>query len=170
MNDTQPIQESNIPRFPQGGEMQSPPPPPSPDGSATRPWQGTFLFVVTLIQLILLAVFILLVIGAVIFGGFFLSRFVENFPGFSFLGAVGGVILILPLVLFILLIFVARGILKGQRWSIIVLLSETILGIISSLSGLSKGFSVLLFLILHAFFLYLEVVCLNHPFYKKKTQ
>ena len=93
---------------------------------------------------------------------------------------VGGAVLLLILLFFILpffilSIFMSIGFLKGWRWAVIVAIACSGLCILSDLFGFTTGditdmASSFTGLIIGGFFLYLEIICLQHPFYNQKKQ
>jgi len=133
------------------------------NNSSTRPWQGTVLTVFAIINFIFLVMLIPFILLIILGGG--MLGFMENLePGIAMLVGGGGLILLLGLLPFgILDIFMIRGFLKGQKWSIVLSL------IFSTMSLIGMIFDFTLFsLILIGFLMYLEVTCLMHPFYGGK--
>ncbi len=100
----------------------------------------------------------------------FAGVFSEMMGGFA--GSVG----IFMILLGVLLIFMARGVLKGQKWSPIVNIIFAVLGLLNSLLYFTSeifllqffGFAILLQLFISLFIIYLSVFCIKHPFYNKK--
>jgi len=128
---------------------------------ADRPWQGTLLFVLNIIFLIGI---VLSTLSAFLVGVLGTWAYADIDPR---LGTVSGLFflsLLSALIPFsILEIFVTIGLFKGKKWAIITMLVFSGL----SLIGLFFTFNLFSFVIL-ALFLYLEVTCLVHPFYKSK--
>ncbi|MCD6109209.1 hypothetical protein J7J83_00380 [bacterium] len=134
-----------------------------------RPWEGTTIGVLDIIGLVLMGIVLVILIFAVIGGGAMLSQMLQgsgmqNFPMASFLATMGTFLLIPVILFFILGIFITVGIFKGQKWAIIVSIIFTVLALLSSFS---QGVQYLS-LALNAFVLYLEIMCVKHPFYNKK--
>jgi hypothetical protein len=129
----------------------------------TRPWQGTLLAILNIIGLIITAILLPFTILMALAGGA-LSFIQDLGPIFGLLLGGGGIILTIILIIyFILGIFITKGLFQGKRWAIILLL------IFSAFSLFSVIFDFTLFsFILLAFFLYLEISCLMHPFYGNK--
>jgi len=75
------------------------------------------------------------------------------------------IIVIVPLIfVFIFKIFLARGIFKWQRWTIIFTIIVSSILLILSLSKLQiENITI------NAFILFMAISCIKHPFYAKKT-
>ncbi len=135
-----------------------------------RPWQGTTLGVLYIIGLIILGLMITALIVAIAGGGAMLSQMMQqsseiaSFPIETFLGTMGTLLLIPIIGIFILIIFMTIGIFKGQNWAVIVAIIFTVLGLLSCFTNNIHYFS----LALNAFILYLEIMCVKHPFYTHK--
>ena len=134
-----------------------------------RPWEGTTLGVLDIIGLVLSGIALAMLTFAIVGGGAILSQMaqgseMQNFPMASFLGTMGTFLLIPVILFFILGVFITVGIFKGQKWAVIVSIIFTALALLSSFSQGIQYFS----LALNAFFLYLEIMCIKHPFYNKK--
>lgn len=140
----------------------------------TRPWQGTTLAVLAIINAVcafLLAILLLAFQGVIV--GFLSGAPEANAGGLMAIITA----FMIPFALFIigfgvLDIFMARGFLKGQRWEIILAMIFSglgALGVLSSLFSRDQSFGNLLFsiAILAAYF-YLLITCWKDPFYTKK--
>ena len=139
--------------------------------ASKRPWQGTFLGVLDIIGLVLMGLMSIFLLIALVGGGAMISQMMESnaemaaLPMASLFGTMGAIILVPVLAIFILGLFITIGIFKGQKWSIIVSIIFTVLGILSVFSNMGDiNFSMLL---INAFVLYLEIMCLKDPFYNK---
>lgn len=144
---------------------------------ASRPWQGTTLGVLEIIGLIFMAIILagltffliggvptniqsLINAGQVEGSGDIVSMFKQ------IIGAATAVIG----VMFILLIFVTIGIFKGRKWSVITALVFSILGVLGGLGNLGEDVdSAVVQIAISGFMIYLEIACLQHPFYSKKA-
>lgn len=129
----------------------------------TRPWQGTVLAVFNIIGLIITVMFMPFVL-LIILGGSMLGFIEEAGPGLAMLLGGGGIALLLMLLFFFILgIFIVKGLFKGQKWVIIVSL------VFSAMSAVQLVLNFDLFsALIIALFVYLEIVCLLHPFYGGK--
>ena len=131
-----------------------------------RPWQGTVLAILNIIGVVFAFIFGLLFLVLIgLLGG--VGGTMEPEMGGMFVGMMGGFAIgggIFMIAIGVLLIFMARGALKGQKWSPIVSIVFAVLGILGALSAYDS--SMLLTLVLNAFILYLGVMCVKHPFYK----
>jgi hypothetical protein len=133
-----------------------------PSKKVTRPWQGTFLAVLNIISLIITAMFIPFIILMIIAGGV-LSFANDLEPIFGMILGGGGIILgVMLLIYFILGIFITKGLFKGRKWAVIILLIFSFLGLINLIFNFD-----LITLIIVALCLYLEIACLLHPFYSQ---
>lgn len=132
-----------------------------------RPWQGTVLAVLNIIGVVFAFIFGLLFLVLVgILGG--MGGAMEPEVGGMFAGLMGGLAIgggIFMIAIGVLLIFMARGALKGQKWSPIVSIVFGVLGILGALGAYDS--SMLPTLAINAFILYLGVMCVRHPFYNK---
>jgi len=120
-----------------------------------RPWQGTTLAVFGIIALVLLGI----MIPMIFMGAGLLATMLP--------GTLGGMTMVFGLVflgIWVLELFVVIGLFKGQKWVIIL---SIVFSVLALLGGFYPKFSILT-LLLNAFMLYLEYVCLKHPFYNKK--
>lgn len=125
------------------------------NNNIVRPWQGTFLAVLMIIGLVLLAIFIpMLFLGAGFIATFLPSQFagLTMAVGFVFIG------------FFVLGIFMTIGLFKGQKWATLLSMVFSALGV---LGAISADFNVLN-LLLNAFVLYLGFASFKHPFYNQK--
>ena len=139
-----------------------------PDPMLGRPWQGTFLGVLSIIALIGLGASLIFSILFTVGGSFFTGYLadLQGMPGLSGFWGFGmmGSLMFLPMILvslvplIVLQYYLTKGIFSGKRWTIIVTL------VLTGLSALSfKGF--LLFIPLLGLFyismivmlLYLEI-------------
>ena len=137
--------------------------------TSKRPWQGTFLGVLNVIGLVLIGLISIFLLIAIVGGGAMISQMIESsaeiasLPIASLFGTMGSILLVPVFAIFALGLFITIGIFKGQKWSIIVSIIFTVLGILSAFSNMGDiNFSILL---INAFVLYLEVMCLKDPFY-----
>jgi hypothetical protein len=129
----------------------------------SRPWQGTLLAILNIVSLIIIAIIIPFAILLTVAGGA-LGFAKDVNPSIGLILGGGGLLLTLGLILyFILGIFITRGLFKGKKWAVIIMLIFS--GF--SLMGTLFDFSLFSFIIL-ALFLYLEIACLMHPFYGGK--
>jgi len=129
----------------------------------SRPWQGTLLAILNIVSLIIIAIIIPFAILLTVAGGA-LGFAKDVNPSIGLILGGGGLLLTLGLILyFILGIFITRGLFKGKKWAVIIMLIFS--GF--SLMGTLFDFSLFSFIIL-ALFLYLEIACLIHPFYGGK--
>ncbi len=129
----------------------------------SRPWQGTVLGILYIISIILLAILLPIMLLMAI-GGSALG-FMSNINS-SMAMLLGGSMLIMSLFLigvFILQIFITRGIFKGQKWAVII----SIIFAILDLASLIGNFHIIPFVII-GLFLYLSIACFLHPFYGGK--
>jgi len=135
-----------------------------------RPWQGTALGVVDIIS----AVFSFLGGGLFLLAQGLMMGFMGAadevtaegagaFAMFAGMGIIAGVVLI---ALGVLSIFMARGSFKGQKWSVIVAMVLSALGILSSLATFGGG--MIFNLAINGFVLYLAYMCYKNPFYSAK--
>ncbi len=127
-----------------------------------RPWQGTVLGILQILNFVgLIALFVLMII----FG-------YEGIKGGEMgvivgVGGIAGAIFFLPLL--ILFFFVVRGVFRGQRWTIVVAIILTALAFPSLFFYLKEGAgSFIVVLAFWGFILWMEIACLNHPYYPKK--
>lgn len=139
-----------------------------------RPWQGTALAVLSILGLIVTGMIIILLLAA----GFGSDVIVERLSQISEadlgtdygLASAGikwivGIMLFTILPLWIVQIFVTRGMFRGTRWTIIYSIVLTSLAILGQLPAIILP-PVMLVFALNCFMLYLEIVCLQHPYYK----
>lgn len=134
-----------------------------------RPWQGTFLGVLNIIGLVFLGIMSIVLLIMLVGGGAAISQMMEQsaemvaFPMASMLTTMGAILFIPVLAIFVLVIFITIGIFKGQKWSIIVSIIFTVLGLLSAFTNMQDiQFGSLL---LNGFVLYLEIMCIKNPFY-----
>jgi hypothetical protein len=131
--------------------------------TTSRPWQGTLLAILNIVSLIIIAIIIPFAILLTVAGGA-LGFAKDVNPSIGLILGGGGLLLTLGLILyFILGIFITRGLFKGKKWAVIIMLIFS--GF--SLMGTLFDFSLFSFIVL-ALFLYLEIACLIHPFYGGK--
>lgn len=67
----------------------------------------------------------------------------------------------------VFMIFKARGSLKGSKWSPIVTIIFSGLGLIGSLTTISKGGNGIVGILLNGFFVYCAIMCLRSPYFDK---
>lgn len=136
-------------------------------GGGKRPWQGTALAVINIIGVVLAFIFGLMFLVLMGFLGGVGGAMPVEVSG-MFTGLMGGLAIaggIFMIGLGVLYIFMARGALKGQKWSPIVSVVFAALGLISGITNF--GSEMIFTLLLSAFILYLGVICIKHPFYNK---
>jgi len=138
-------------------QTSAPVAPMAPAGDVKRPWQGTLLGILNIIGLVGLA---LLTIAAFI-GGSMLASLI---PVWGMLGGIGMALGFIFMAIWILVFFMTRGIFKGQKWTIILSLIFTALGLLGSIMSIKTMFFSA---IIYAGMLYLEVVCLKDPYYNR---
>jgi hypothetical protein len=131
--------------------------------NTSRPWQGTILAILSVLSLIITIMFLPFTILMALAGG--ALSFVENLgPIFGVLLGGGGAILTIMLIIYLIVgIFITKGLFKGKKWTIILLFIFSLIGLPLAIFDFT-----LLSLIITAIFIYLEVSCLQHPFYNKK--
>ena len=137
--------------------------PASKSEKVSRPWQGTVLGILYIISIVLLAILLPIMLLMAI-GGSALGFMSNINSGMATL--IGGSMLIMSLFLigvFILQIFITRGIFKGQKWAVII----SIIFAILDLASLIGNFHIIPFVII-GLFSYLSIACLLHPFYGGK--
>ncbi len=134
--------------------------PTSKSEKVSRPWQGTVLGILYIISIVLLAILLPIMLLMAI-GGSALGFMSNINSGMATL--IGGSMLIMSLFLigvFILQIFITRGIFKGQKWAVII----SIIFAVLDLASLIRNFHIVPFVII-GLFLYLSIACFLHPFY-----
>jgi hypothetical protein len=125
-----------------------------------RPWQGTVLGILCLVAILLIVLFV----GKLGYEGFEAGE-MGNMIGIF---AVISLIFLIPLV--VLKAVVAIGIFRGKKWAIVLMLVFTILSILCSTLSLTLGFAVFLSIILyHGMLMWVEIICLKHPYYNRKN-
>jgi hypothetical protein len=133
----------------------------------SRPWQGTLLAILNIVSLIIIAIIIIIIPFAILLtvagGALGFAKDVNPSISPSIRLIYGGVLTLGLILYFILGIFITRGLFKGKKWAVIIMLIFS--GF--SLMGTLFDFSLFSFIIL-ALFLYLEIACLIHPFYGGK--
>ena len=138
-----------------------------------RPWQGTALGILSILSIVVLGITILLLLMVSFGADSLLSQFGQmsganlsnyHFASLGIKWAVGATLLaIIPF--WIVQFFVTRGIFKGTRWTIIYSIVLTGLFILGQLNVVLLP-PVLLAFGMNCFMLYLEIVCVKHPYYK----
>lgn len=132
--------------------------------SGNRPWQGTVLGVLYILGVVVSGIASIFLLQLTFTGG----SLATQVPGAdasgvgSILATLGGFLVVPILALFIIGVFMTMGIFKGQRWSIIVAIVLTVLGILGSLSDISNNIGAI---VINGGVLWLEIVCLKHPYY-----
>ncbi len=131
--------------------------------SVSRPWQGTVLGILYIISIVLLAI-LLPIMLLVAVGGSALGFMSDINNSMAMLLSGGMLIMSLFLIgVFILQIFITRGIFKGQKWAVII----SIIFAVLDLASLIRNFRIIPFIII-GLFLYLSIACFLHPFYGGK--
>jgi len=148
----------------------------------TRPWQGTVLGVFDIIGVVFAFLFAILFLfpqgmiatflggaasGVDVTGSAEATAAVGGLMGM--LASLGIVVGIVMIGIGILLIFMARGAFKGQKWSAIVSIIFAVLGLVSALANLNNGIgSVAFSLLLNLFTGYCAFMCIKSPFFGPK--
>ena len=130
-----------------------------------RPWQGTMLGVLSIIGAVFLGIVVIFSLIAIIGGTAILSQ-IQSGSTLAIGGLIGtlGALIIVPFILlFVLQVFITRGLFKGQKWSVILLLIFSIFGILDALTS-----KAIITILINVFIIYAEYVCLKHPFYAAK--
>ena len=128
----------------------------------SRPWQAT-MFAWLSIAGALSALIIVLFVTKLAYEGF-----VAGEMG-TMIGIFGLVGLLFLLPWLILAIVVAIGNFKGKKWSLILSLIFTVIGIPAAFFTLATVPAVLLVVMFFlALMLWVEIICLKHPYYHKK--
>ncbi len=129
-----------------------------------RPWQGTVLGVLNIISLVM-AVMLLLFMS---FGSSFVAQFAPDPMVTAVMGFGMMVVFLLAIPFLVLAVFVTIGVFKGQKWTIIVMLIFSVIGILGGLSEIFSGTVDVSYvsLAINGFILYCEIVALKSPFYK----
>jgi len=138
-------------------------------GAVKRPWEGTTLGVIDIVGVVFAGIGMAMLSVAILGGGAILSQMSttaggQAFPMASFIGTLGAFLLIPMILFFVLGIFIIIGIFKGQKWAIIVSIIFSVLALLSAFGNGIQYFP----LALNAFLLYLEIMCVKHPFYNHK--
>lgn len=134
-----------------------------------RPWQATAIAVLNIIGTVLAFLFGLMFI----FMQGFISSMLSSGTDVSgaevgLAGMIGSFALVGGIVMIgigVLLIFMTRGLFRGQKWSPIVSIIFAILGVLGALSSFDS--STVLPLVIDAFILYCAFICVKHPFFHK---
>lgn len=137
-------------------------------GTKKRPWQGTTLGVLNIIGVVFAFLFGLMAIVLVGFLGGSSEFMPAEFSG-MFTGLMGGLAVALSVFMIamgVLLIFMARGAFKGQKWAPMASIVFAAIGILSAISAYES--QMLLTLVINGFVLYLGIMCVKHPFYNRK--
>lgn len=129
-----------------------------------RPWQGTVLGVFNIISLVV-AVMLLLFIS---FGSSFVAQITQDPMVTAVMGFGVMVVFLLAIPFLVLAVFVTIGVFKGQKWTIIVMLIFSVIGILGVLSEMFSGVGDTPYvpLAINGFILYCEIASLKSPFYK----
>lgn len=142
---------------------------PVPTNPSRRPWQGTFLGVLNIIGLVFLGLITIFLIIMLVGGGAAITQMMQQsaemttLPFASMLGTIGVILIIPVLAIFVLEIFITMGIFKGKKWTVIVSIVFTALALLSAFTNMNS--IQLGSLALNGFVLYLEIMCIKHPFY-----
>lgn len=140
-----------------------------------RPWQGTALAVIDIIAVVLAFMFGLLFlfmqgfISSILGSGDIVVEGADAAAATGLMGLIAGFAMVVGVVLLlmgVLEIFMARGALKGQKWSPIVSIIFAILAVVGMLTSYDNG--QVFGLAVNAFVLYLAIMCVKHPFYASK--
>ena len=129
-----------------------------------RPWQATFLGVLSIIGAVfaflvmLFMAFLTFGVGAGVaqIGVPELTGVFNMLSGFVFVGV------IIFAGLGVLAIFMARGMFKGQKWAPIVSIVFSVMALVGVLSNFDP-----VILVIDAFILYLAIMCVKHPFFNR---
>lgn len=157
---------------------------PASSGGAKRPWQGTTLGVLDIIGTVFLF------LGGIMF--FFMKSFLTDFLGSGVLeleglegvegvdveaateavsglagmmGTLGVFVGVILLVLGVLGIFMARGAFKGQKWSPIVSIVFSVLGVVGMATSWNN--SQIVSLVIDLLIIYLAVMCVKSPYFNR---
>ncbi len=147
--------------------------------SSGRPWQATFLGVLDIIATVFAFLF------GILF--FFMQGFISSLLGsgalegaegidatnaaeaagaLSFLGGLGAAVGVIFIGLGVLYIFMTRGAFKGQKWSPILSIIFSGLGVLNVLVNFSTA--QIFALVLNLFVVYLAVMCVKSPYFASK--
>lgn len=132
------------------------------DTGSSRPWQATILAWLSIAGA-LLALIIVLFVTKLTYEGFAAGEMG------TMIGIFGAVGLLFLLPWFILTIVAAIGNFKGKKWSLILSLILTLLAILVAFLTLTiepAGFLLMIFFLGPV--LWVEIICLKHPYYHKK--
>ena len=128
----------------------------------SRPWQATMLAWLSIAGA-LLALIIVLFVTKLAYEGFAAGEMGTMIGIFG----VVGLLFLLPWL--ILSIVLAIGNFKGKKWSLILSLIFTLIGIPAAFFTLAIGPAVFLVVIFFlGLLLWVEIICLKHPYYHKK--
>lgn len=150
-----------------------------------RPWQGTFLGVINIIGVVfsfLAAILFLFMQGYLssmmgqmttsmtnVEGGAVSPETAQATAGLmSMLGGMGAVAGIIFIAVGVLLVFMARGAFRGQKWTLIVSLVFGILGLLGFISTLMQrgdAGSQIVSLVINLLMVYCAYICLKSPYY-----
>lgn len=85
----------------------------------------------------------------------------------SSFGLVIGIILI---GIGIFMILMARGALKGHKWSPVISLIFAAIGLLGALTSLSQGGNAVLAIAINGLIVYCAIMCLKHPYFDKNKR
>jgi hypothetical protein len=128
-----------------------------------RPWQGTVLGVLYIIGTVFAGLGIIGALLIVIAGSSALTFGLDSPIAGALAGGLGVFLLLILVALIVLMIFITKGFFRGAQWAVIVALIFSILNLLNGL-----GEQNLIAIAVSGFMIYLEVACLQHPFYKSK--
>ncbi|MQY76740.1 MAG: hypothetical protein GH155_03840 [Spirochaeta sp.] len=132
------------------------------DIGKSRPWQAAVLAWLS-IAVALLALIISLLVIKLAYEGFAAGEMG------TMIGIFGAAILIFLLPLLVLSAVITIGNFKGKKWSLILSLIFTGLGFPAAFFTLAIGPAVFLAVILFlGLMLWVEIICLKHPYYHQK--
>jgi hypothetical protein len=132
--------------------------------NSVRPWQGTVLGVLNIISLVMAGMLFLFIS----FGSSFVAQFTQDPMVTAIMGFGVMVAVIFTIPFLVLAVFVTIGVFKGQKWTIIVMLIFSVIGILGTLSEMFSGTVDVPYisLAINGFVLYCEIIALKSPFYK----
>ncbi len=136
----------------------------APADASRRPWQGTTLGVLQIIGPVIIGLTTIGVLLLAAVGSKMMATYLDDLVIREIMEEVGIFIFLIFAGLVVLYIFVIRGIFRGSQWAIIASLILSVLGVLGSLSKEGSLFVITW----SGFMIYLEIVCLKHPFYKSK--
>ena len=122
------------------------------------------LGVLNIISLVM-AVIVLLFLS---FGSSFIAEFTQDLMVTAVMGFGVMVAVLFAIPFLVLAVFVTIGVFKGQKWTIIVMLIFSVIGVLGGLYDMFTGTGDTPFvsLAINGFVLYCEIAALKSPFYK----